>query len=388
MNRKRLVILGSTGSIGLSALRVVEALADRFQVIGLATRRNADLVLAQAAACGAARVAVADEDAAAAARAAAPAGVTVLAGAGGLEELAAWEEADLVLAATVGLSGLRPVLAAVRAGTDVALATKEVLVAAGHLVTRACAESGARLLPVDSEHSAVFQCLAGRPAAGVRRIILTASGGPFVHKPDLDFDKVTVAEALRHPRWNMGRKVTVDSATMMNKGLELIEAHWLFGVPFEKLEVLVHPESIVHSLVAFADGCVLAQLSPSDMRYAIQHALTFPDRVDGGLPPLDLAGLGRLHFEQPNEARFPCLGLARAAACAGGTLPVALNAANEVAVERFLAGGLAFSGIWRTVEKVLERQAPQPDPDWNLVLETDARARRDAAHIIEQMARR
>lgn len=387
MSKKRLIILGSTGSIGLNALRVVQALPDRFEVIGLATRQNVEMVLAQAMEFGATRIAVADENAATAARSKAPAGVTVLSGESGLEELAAWDAADLVLAATVGLSGLRPVLAAIRSGTDVALATKEVLVAAGHLVTRACAAHNTRLLPVDSEHSAVFQCLADRPSTNVSSIILTASGGPFIHKPSIDFNRVTVAEALKHPRWNMGRKVTVDSATMMNKGLELIEAHWLFNVPFKQLEVLIHPESIVHSMVAFVDGCMFAQLSHSDMRYAIQYALTHPERVDGGLPTLDLAKLGCLRFEKPDESRFPCLGMARAAAMAGGTLPVALNAANEVAVENFLAGKLSFSGIWRTVEKVLERQNQQPDPDWDLVLATDAQARREATEIIEQYSR-
>ena len=388
MKKKRLVILGSTGSIGASALRVVEALPERFEVIGLATCRNIEHALAQAATFGATLLAVADEAAAARAKTIAPAGLKILTGADGLDELAAWDEADLVLAATVGLSGLRPVLAAARAGTDIALATKEALVAAGHLVTRECAAGGARLLPVDSEHSAVFQCLAGRGSLGVRRIILTASGGPFARKPAIDFDKVTVSDALKHPRWNMGRKVTIDSATMMNKGLELIEAHWLFGLPFERLDVVIHPESIIHSMVTFVDGCVLAQLSNSDMRYAIQYAFTYPERVDGGLPELDLAGLGRLHFERPDEARFPCLGLARAAARAGGTLPVALNAANEVAVERFLAGELAFSGICQTVEKVLERQELLPEPDLELVFKTDSLARRYAGEIIEQLKRR
>lgn len=381
---KNIVILGSTGSIGESALRVVAALPDRFRIVGLAAQTKVERLLEQARLFSVARVAVGDRAAARRATQLAPAGLTVLAGPEGLEELAAQDDADIVLVAVVGMAGLSPVLAALRQGTCVALATKEVLVAAGQKVIAASRASGARILPVDSEHSAIFQCLDGQGADRVRRLMLTASGGPFAHNPRLDLEKVTVAEALKHPRWNMGRKVTVDSATMMNKGLEIIEAHWLFGVPFDRIEVVIHPESIVHSMVEFQDGNVLAQLSVSDMRFAIQLALTWPERLDGGLPALDLARLGTLHFSAPDDARFPCLGLARAAARVGGTMPVILNAANEVAVQEFLNGQLPFPGIWRTVEQVLARHTALADPDLPDILEADRWARAEAGRLIQE----
>ncbi|MDP2991358.1 MAG: 1-deoxy-D-xylulose-5-phosphate reductoisomerase [Kiritimatiellota bacterium] len=381
---KNIIILGSTGSIGESALRVVAALPDRFRIIGLAAQTKVERLLEQARLFSVERVAVADREAARRATQLAPAGLTVLAGPEGLNELAAQAEADIVLVAIVGMAGLSPVLAALRQGTDVALATKEVLVAAGQKVIAISRASGARILPVDSEHSAIFQCLGGQGADRVRRLVLTASGGPFAHNPRLDLEKVTVAEALKHPRWNMGRKVTVDSATMMNKGLEIIEAHWLFGVPCDRIEVVIHPESIVHSMVEFQDGNVLAQLSVSDMRFAIQLALTWPERLDGGLPALDLAQLGTLHFSAPDNARFPCLSLARAAARVGGTMPVILNAANEVAVHEFLNGKLSFPGIWRTVEQVLGRHTTLADPDFPDIMAADCWARAEAGRLIRE----
>jgi len=381
---KNLVILGSTGSIGESALRVVAAFPDRFRIIGLTAQCRMERLLEQARLFSVERVAVADPESARRARQLAPAGLTVLSGPEGLEELAAQESADIVLVAVVGMAGLSPVLAALHRGTDVALATKEVLVAAGQKVMAASRAAGARILPVDSEHSAIFQCLNGQSADCVRRLILTASGGPFAHNPHLDLEKVTVVEALKHPRWNMGRKVTVDSATMMNKGLEIIEAHWLFGVPLERIEVVVHPESIVHSMIEFQDRNVLAQLSVSDMRFAIQLALTWPERLDGGLPALDLARLGTLHFAAPDEARFPCLALARAAARAGGTMPAILNAANEVAVHEFLNNKLSFPGIWRTVEQVLGRHTAQADPDLPDILAADQWARKETGRLIRE----
>ncbi len=303
---RNIVILGSSGSIGENALRVAEAFPDRFRVVGLAVQSRVKRLVEQVRRFNVKRVAVADEQAANRCRELLP-DVTVLSGPRGMDELAASEEADIVLAAIVGVAGLKPVLAALSAGTDVALATKEALVAAGKIVTDTAARTGARLLPVDSEHSAILQCLEGRRPEHVRRLILTASGGPFAARPDVDFSKVSIGDALKHPTWNMGRKVTVDSATMMNKGLELIEARWLFNIPLDRIAVLVHPESIVHSLVEFVDGSVLAQLSASDMRFAIQYALTYPDRADGALPPLDLARLGVLHFSEPDKKRFPCL---------------------------------------------------------------------------------
>ncbi len=396
---RSLVILGSTGSIGENALRVAAALPGRLRVTGLATRTHAARVLEQAAQFGVRRVAVADPEAAAEARRRAPAGVEVMSGDDGVAELAATGEADMVLCALVGLSGLRPVLAAMEAGRDIALATKEVLVAAGARVMAERARREVRILPVDSEHSALFQCLqspvfapacvrAGdAPAAQaaetrVSQLLLTASGGPFAGRCDMDFDRVTVKEALTHPRWAMGRKVTIDSATMMNKGLEIMEARWLFNVPLERIEVVVHPESIVHSLVAFVDGAWLAQLSPPDMRFAIQYAFTWPDRAAVSMPPLELSKLARLHFSAPDESRFPCLRLARQAAAAGGLFPAVLNAANEVAVERFLAGQIAFSGIWHTVEAVLARQGSGGgEAGLEAILEADRLARAEAARL-------
>lgn len=385
MSRKKIVILGSTGSIGENALKVAAALPDRLQVIGLASRTSYPRLLEQAAQFGVRRLAVADPEAAAACRAAAPRGIRVAVGDDGVEALAAVKEADIVLCALVGMAGLRSVLAALSQGTDVAIATKEVLVAAGGLVMETAARSGARLLPVDSEHSAIFQCLEGRPPASVRRLILTASGGPFAARHDVDFDRVTAAQALKHPRWNMGRKVTVDSATLMNKGLEVMEAHWLFGVPYSRIDVVIHPESIVHSMVEFVDGSVLAQLSPPDMRFAIQYALTCPERYDTALPRLDLSHLAALHFHAPDPARFPCLGLARHAAVQGGSLPAVMNAANEVAVARFLDGTLTFSGIWHTVEAVMRAHKPVRRPTLETIVAADAWSR-DAAecHIAAQ----
>jgi 1-deoxy-D-xylulose-5-phosphate reductoisomerase len=370
---RSLVILGSTGSIGESTLRVVSALPERLRVTGLATRTNVARVLEQAAQYQVRQVAVADPAAAAEARRLAPPGVRILSGEEGVVELAASAtSADTVVCALVGMTGLGPVLAAIEAGRDVALATKEVLVAAGELVMAARQRHGVRILPVDSEHAALFQCLQSpvftpycvRPAGApeheaaetrVHQLLLTASGGPFAGRPEIDLETVTVQQALNHPRWAMGRKVTIDSATMMNKGLEIMEARWLFNVPIERIDVVVHPESIVHSLVSFVDGAWLAQLSPPDMRFAIQYALTWPERAAVAMPPLEWSRLACLHFAPPDEERFRCLRLARQAAAAGGSCPAVLNAANEVAVDAFLAGRTGFAGIWQTVEQVLGR---------------------------------
>ncbi len=368
---KRVVILGSTGSIGENALRVVDTLSDRLQVVGLAARRNTARLVEQAQAFGVVHMAA---DACAPEL---PGGMTLHAGPEGLVELATLPDVDIVLCSVVGLAGLPPVLAAVEQGTDVALATKEVLVGAGQRVMQTCERTGARMLPVDSEHSGLFQCLAGHTAgdAGVRRMILTASGGPFRGRPDIDFERVTASEALAHPTWSMGPKVTIDSATLMNKGLELIEAHWFFRVPFSRLDVLVHPQSIVHAMIEYEDGNSVAHMTRADMRFAIQYALTWPDRCEGGLPALDLAALEGLTFEAPDRSRFPALDLAVAAGEAGGTHPAVLNAANEVAVERFLAGEIRFSGIWRVVEATLSEHKRVDDPDLDAIMAADQWAR-------------
>ncbi len=393
---KSIVILGSTGSIGESTLKVAAALPEAVRVVGLSTRTKITRVLDQALQFGVRVIAVEDvESAREAETLARPHGIAVLPGAAGVAALAALAEADTVVCALVGLSGLRPVLAALEAGHDVALATKEVLVSAGELVMRRRAAVGVNLLPVDSEHSAIFQCLQspvlqsacvrgaqapdGSAETRVARLVLTASGGPFALRPEVDFERVTPGEALAHPRWCMGRKVTIDSATMMNKGLEILEARWLFNIPVAKIGVVVHPESIVHSMVTFVDGSTLAQLSVPDMRFPIQYALTWPDRLAVPMPVLDLAAQKSLTFFDPDETRFPCLRLVREAAETGGTLPAVVNAADEVAVEAFLAGRLSFAGIWRMIERVMEAHQVRPCADFDAVFEADAWAREQTA---------
>lgn len=398
---KSVVILGSTGSIGESTLSVVRACPEQFRVVGLAARRNVAGILAQAVEFGVHEVVLSDPAAAARARACAPRGVTVHGGDDALCDLAALDTADIVVCALVGMAGLAPVLSAIEAGHDVALATKEVLVAAGQLVCERAQRTGAHLLPVDSEHSALFQCLQSRhglpycvrfgsdaPAVEeeVRRLVLTASGGPFAGREDLDFDQITVAQALDHPRWQMGPKVTIDSATMMNKGLEVMEAQWLLNVPVDRIDVVVHPESIVHSMVEFVDASVLAQLSLPDMRFAIQYALSWPDRIPGNLPRLDLTHLQTLHFSDPEPSRFPCLALAREAARGGGTQPTILNGANEVAVEAFLAGRIRFAGIWHAVEAVLSRHTAGQATTLAEILEADRWARATTRQVLATMS--
>ena len=374
---KDIILLGSTGSIGESAVRVAQALPDKLRIVGLAANRNRVRLLEQAAVLGVKRVALADEETARTCAAEAPSDIRVLGGEAGVAELAAGE-ADVVVCALVGMAGLAPVMAALGQGTDIALATKEVLVSAGNVVTHACASAGAKLLPVDSEHSAIFQCLGGTDGGSVKKLLLTASGGPFSDKPDLDLGTVTIEQVLDHPKWDMGPKVTVDSATLMNKGLEIMEAHWLFGIPVENIEVVVHPESIVHSLVEFVDGNLMAQLSVPDMRFAIQYALTYPERCDGGLPDTDIVEVGALHFGRPDMDRFPCLALARCAAAESGTMPAALNAANEVAVMRFLDRQIPFDGIWRLVEMVMNAHDAVQDPNLDTILQVDTWAREQA----------
>ena len=374
-SKKRVVILGSTGSIGESALKVARDIPDRMEVIGLAAGRSAQSLLAQAGEFKPKAVALYETAELDSIRGQLPAGTAVHGGPEGLIELATMPEADMVLISIVGTAGLAPALAAIRAGKDIAVASKEILVMAGEEVTREAAKHNVKILPVDSEHNAIFQCLVGEPTRHIRRLILTASGGPFRQTPASDLAKVTPAQALKHPTWNMGRKITIDSATLFNKGLEMIEARWLFGVPMEQVDVVVHPQSIVHSLVEFVDGSQLAQLSNSDMCFPIQYAVTYPDRLANRLKPLCLHTLGQLTFEAPNPEKFPALRLAREAGTKGGTLPAVLNAANEIAVPAFLDGKILFPAIWHTVEAVMQRHENVEHPSLEQILKADAWAR-------------
>jgi 1-deoxy-D-xylulose-5-phosphate reductoisomerase len=381
-----LTLLGATGSIGASTLDVVSRHPDRFHVFALTSHRRAEALLALCLK-HAPRYAVLSGHAedAGLRRRFADAGCRseLLFGPQALEQVAADAGCDVLMAAIVGAAGLAPTLAGARAGKRLLLANKEALVMAGPFFMRAVREHGAQLLPIDSEHNAVFQCLpraeGKSPSASVRRILLTASGGPFRATPLERLSRVTPDEACAHPNWTMGRKISVDSATMMNKGLEVIEACWLFGVPAERVEVLIHPQSIVHSLVEYVDGSVIAQLSNPDMRVPIAHALGFPERIESGATPLDLAALGQLSFDRPDAARFPCLGLAYAALRQGGTAPAVLNAANEVAVAAFLDGRLRYTAIPQVIEHALARLPAAPAEALEAVLEADRAARRAAA---------
>jgi 1-deoxy-D-xylulose-5-phosphate reductoisomerase len=373
---RRILIVGSTGSIGTQALDVVERNAE-LEVVGLAAASSWELLLEQAAAHGVGRVALADPDAAA--RAAEHSQVEVLAGAEGLVELITDTDCDLVLNALVGSAGLGPTVAALGEGIDLALANKESLVVGGELVTALAEATGAQLLPVDSEHSALHQLIAGERPGTVDRLVLTASGGPFRGRTELD--SVSREEALAHPTWDMGGKITIDSATLMNKGLELIEAHHLFGVPYERIDVVVHPQSIIHAIVHLNDGASLAHLGYPDMRVPISYALNHPDRMDVPVAALDLVELGALTFEAPDLDSFPCLRLAREAAEAGGTAPCVLNAANEVAVHAFLAGDLSFTGIPRVIESTLSELPAQPVRHFSDLYAADAQAREVARGV-------
>jgi 1-deoxy-D-xylulose-5-phosphate reductoisomerase len=367
---RRILIVGSTGSIGTQALDVVQSNPE-LEVVGLAASSSWELLLEQATAHGVARVALADPDAAA--RAGEHSQVEVLAGPEGLVELITDTECDLVLNALVGSAGLGPTVAALGEGIDLALANKESLVVGGELVTALAEATGAQLLPVDSEHSALFQLIEGERPGTVDRLVLTASGGPFRGRTDLE--SVTREEALAHPTWDMGGKITIDSATLMNKGLELIEAHHLFGVPYDSIDVVVHPQSIVHALIHLNDGASLAHLGYPDMRVPISYALNYPERADVPVRTLDLVEVGALTFEAPDLDSFPCLRLAREAAETGGTAPCILNAANEVAVHAFLAGDLSFMGIPRVIESTLSELPAQPVRHFSDLYTADAQAR-------------
>ena len=379
---KNVVLLGSTGSIGTSTLKVVEDLPGRLRLVGLAAGGNADLLVEQTARHRPAVVSINDPAKAADVRARVGAGTRVVCGTEGLLELATLPEADVVLIAIVGTAGLLPALAAIRAGKDIAVASKEILVMAGELVMREAKAHGVKVLAVDSEHSAIFQCLDGKPAASVRNLWLTASGGPFRDKakwPAEVFPSITLDQALKHPSWVMGKKITIDSATLFNKGLEMIEARWLFGIEMARVQVVVHPQSIVHSMVEFVDGSIIAQMSAPDMCLPIQIALCHPDRVGSDRVQTDFAKVGTLTFEEPDTDRFPALKLARRAGEVGGTLPAVFNAANEVAVERFCRGELSFTGITSTVDRVSAAHQVVDHPSLDQILDADRWARGEAA---------
>ena len=389
---KGICVLGATGSIGISTLDVVGRHPDRYRVVALTAHRDADrlaeqcrrhrpalAVLADAAAAPRLRALLADMDQP----------PEILAGPAALAQVAALPEVDIVMAAIVGAAGLLPTLAAARAGKRLLLANKEALVIAGEILMSAAAASGALLLPIDSEHNAIFQCMPpgyerGLERVGVERILLTASGGPFRDRPLADLAQVTPDQACAHPNWSMGRKISVDSATMMNKGLELIEACWLFGTRPERIQIVIHPQSVIHSLVQYVDGSVLAQLGNPDMRTPIAHALAWPERLSSGVSPLDLFAVGRLDFSPPGYDRFPCLSLAIQAAAAGGTAPTILNAANEVAVAAFLAGRIGFTAIAALVAETLARLPARPVPPEGLdtLLATDREARALAEQLL------
>lgn len=390
MTTKGVAILGSTGSIGCNTLRVIESLSPRMRVVALAAGSNIERLADQVATYLPQVVSVENEERAHDLRAQLferdvdlP---RIVFGESGLIEVATHADADCVVSATVGAVGFVPTLSALEAGKRVALANKETLVMAGDLMTRAALRSGAELLPVDSEHNALHQCLRGERHDEVRRIVLTASGGPFRTKNRDEMKQASVSEAMRHPTWNMGAKITIDSATLMNKGLEVIEAHWLFGFGAEQISILVHPQSVVHSMVELVDGSIIAQMGITDMRHAIQYALTYPERHSCTLPALDLTSISGLHFEAPDLERFPCIALAYRALAAGGTLPAAMNAANEEAVSAFLAERICLTEIPQVIEAVMDQHSVKEASDIETILEADRWARVAAAIEIEKLA--
>ena len=391
MVKKKVVVLGSTGSVGINTLRVVESLGDRFQVIGLTVRKNINLLEKQIRKFHPKVVAVADKKSARELRGRFKnessklplsslrfRNIRVVSGQEGVIEVARLKKADLVVSAIVGASGLIPTLEAIRARKRVALANKEALVMAGEIVMQEAHKRGVGILPVDSEHSAIFQCLKREGRKKVSRIILTASGGPFLNYSLKQLKSVTPKEALKHPTWEMGKKITIDSATLMNKGLEVIEAHYLFGIDIDRIEVVIHQEAIIHSLVEFVDGTMLAHLGAPDMRLPIQYALTYPERLPAPLKRLDLTKIRRLTFQKPDTRKFPCLKLAYEAARIGGTAPAVLNATNEIAVSLFLKRKIGFMEIPRMIEKVLNKHKPIKNPTLSEILKADARARKEA----------
>ncbi len=378
--KKRLVLLGSTGSIGQSTLKVVEDLRDRVELVGIAAGGGSlDELARQARTLRVKKVGVFQKSKYAELKRQLGGGIECVCGEEGLIDLARMPEADIVLIAIVGTAGLRPALEAIRAGKDIAVASKEILVMAGESVMGEAEKHDVKVLPVDSEHSAIFQCLENRPKNHIKHLWLTASGGPFRKKPKEEFASITVQDALKHPTWNMGNKITIDSATLMNKGLEMIEARWLFGTDIDQVKVVIHPQSIVHSMVEFIDGSILAQLSEPNMRYPIQYALTYPDRAPNTMEPFDFGRMNTLTFETPDDERFPALSLAREAGRRGGTTPAVFNAANEVAVDFFVKGKLNFPGIWETVARTLAAHRTVAHPSLDMIVEADRWAREEAA---------
>jgi 1-deoxy-D-xylulose-5-phosphate reductoisomerase len=392
MASRGVALLGSTGSIGRNALRVIESLGSaQFRVIALGAGHNVETLADQIATHLPELVSVDSEEAAHDLRARLFARdidlPRIIVGEAGLIEVATHAQADCVVSATVGAVGFVPTLRALEAGKRVALANKETLVMAGELMTRAARDSGAELLPVDSEHNALHQCLRGEKRSEVRRIILTASGGPFRTSSKQEMESSTVSQALQHPTWNMGAKITIDSATLMNKGLEVIEAHWLFGFAWDEIAIVVHPESVVHSMIELVDGSVIAQMGITDMRHAIQYALTYPERHSCELPPLDLTALSALHFEPPDIDRFPCIALAYRALREGGTLPAAMNAANEEAVRAFIEERIYLTDIPAVIEVVMNGHANQPATELDTILAADRTARLTAADEIQKITK-
>jgi 1-deoxy-D-xylulose-5-phosphate reductoisomerase len=382
---KNVVLLGSTGSIGTSTIKVAEDLPDQIRLLGLAAGNNDELLLEQTRKHRPAAISITDPAKAAGLQTALGTSTQVFSGNEGLIQLATLPGADIVLIAIVGTAGLQPALAAIRAGKDIAVASKEILVMAGEIVMREATKHGVNVLAVDSEHSAIFQCLDGKPPSSVRKLWLTASGGPFRDRtawPKEKFRDITVERALKHPSWVMGRKITIDSATLFNKGLEMIEARWLFNIEMERVGVVVHPQSVVHSMVEFVDGSIIAQLSTPDMCLPIQYALTYPDRAGNDRVQTNFAKIGSLTFEEPDLERFPALSLARRAGEIGGTLPAVFNAANEVAVDAFCNGRITFEQIPEAVGRTMKRHEIVQHPSLEQILAADAWARTAALPVL------
>lgn len=378
---KKIAILGSTGSIGTQTLDLVQHSPEKFQVEAISAGYNSDLVIEQVNLFRPKLVSVATKELAETVARQIPSSIKVLYGEAGLLEVAAATDADLLVSALVGSQGLRPTLAAIEAGKDIGLANKETLVSAGHIVTEAVSRKGVALLPIDSEHSAIFQCLNGEKRSQIAKITITASGGSFRDRTREQLVGVTVEDALKHPNWSMGAKITIDSATMVNKGLEVMEAHWLFGLAYEDIKVLLHPESVIHSYVEFVDHSVIAQLGNPDMRVPIQYALTYPDRYATPTTRLDLAAIGKLHFREMDYTRFPCLRMAFESGKQGGITPTVYNAANEIAVARFLKGDISFLQIEDIIEASLQKHESYANPTIEVIHEQDQWARSFAASI-------